>query len=260
MSPRTQSYELDTRSVFSRPRPRSNHRRLVASDLDVVFQPVVDLAGNAGIIGYEALARSRLRALPDAESLFAMAEAEGKVLPLAAALRRMVFARAPAGALFVNLHPAELNDPSLLAQTRPSLWFEVSARHLTTGGVSFARRLAELCARTSARLVIDQVGAGPVDLLEVASLQPDAIKIDRRLVAELGQRGTGDLLVRQLVELGQEIDARTIAVGVETDAQHVRARSIGVELAQGHYYAKPAFPAPTLGRWAWRGQGRGRSD
>ncbi|WP_244945668.1 EAL domain-containing protein [Couchioplanes caeruleus] len=51
-------------------------------------------------------------------------------------------------------------------------------------------------------------------------------------------------LARALASFARDIGARLIAEGVETHAEHEKLRTLGIELGQGYYMARPG-PLPS---------------
>jgi EAL domain-containing protein (putative c-di-GMP-specific phosphodiesterase class I) len=78
-------------------------------DLDVVFQPIVDMQTGA-TFAYEALTRCKWPEFKNPLVLFQQAEAERACGPLGRKIREVAFERCPDAPLFVNLHPHELSD------------------------------------------------------------------------------------------------------------------------------------------------------
>jgi EAL domain-containing protein (putative c-di-GMP-specific phosphodiesterase class I) len=77
------------------------------------------------------------------------------------------------------------------------------------------------------------------------------IKVDRKFVAGCADDRLKQGVCRRIVELADEVGARTVAEGVETRTDFLAVREMGFALAQGFHFAKP-MPARkfarTLGR------------
>jgi diguanylate cyclase (GGDEF)-like protein len=67
----------------------------------------------------------------------------------------------------------------------------------------------------------------------------DFVKIDRSLIAGLGGNYVDTAIVRAVIELAQKLSLRTVAVGVETEAQQQRLRELGCDRAQGFLFGVP---------------------
>lgn len=226
-------------------------RHLRAADLDVVFQPIVRLRRAEGMpvgstFGVEALARCHLPALPDAETLIETAVAEKAMKQLGVVIRRRAMARMPAVDLFLNVHPQELEEQrelrDAIASYEGKVWVEIPADALLGTQPRVREQAAELVRGGAARLVVDHVGAAPLDPLLLVQLRPDAVKLDRRLVTGLHQDPNRRLVATHLIELSLAIGARVIAVGVECEEDRSLLVALGVDLAQGFHLARPGFP------------------
>ena len=168
-------------------------RELLREDLvDVVYQPIVSLAGGA-VAAYEALGRGRHPQLPEGPvELFEIAASIGQEAELSRLFRRraveLVADRRGAPPLFLNTHPVEFARPGLLESLdelralgpRLDLTLEIHESVLAR-----AAALAELRALLQERnvaLAYDDFGAGQARLLELAEAPPHYLKFDRRFV------------------------------------------------------------------------------
>jgi EAL domain-containing protein (putative c-di-GMP-specific phosphodiesterase class I) len=66
------------------------------------------------------------------------------------------------------------------------------------------------------------------------------VKIDREFVADLGTSRSSRHVVGAVVALSQNLGHQTIAEGVEDEATAVVLRELGVDLAQGYLFGRPA--------------------
>jgi EAL domain-containing protein (putative c-di-GMP-specific phosphodiesterase class I) len=85
-------------------------RRVIeAREVSIVYQPVVDLTTRK-IFAYEALARSKAPEFSGPLPLFEAAVADGCTGELGRLLRQIAIDGCPTHTLFINIHPAELNE------------------------------------------------------------------------------------------------------------------------------------------------------
>jgi EAL domain-containing protein (putative c-di-GMP-specific phosphodiesterase class I) len=89
------------------------------------------------------------------------------------------------------------------------------------------------------RLAIDDFGTGYSSLAYVRQFPIDVLKIDQSFVSGIGETAAAGALVHSLVELGKALGIRTIAEGVETEAQRQTLISENTDEAQGFYFARP---------------------
>lgn len=105
-------------------------------------------------------------------------------------------------------------------------------------------RLAPLRA-LGLRVAIDDAGAGYSSLLPIVELQPDIIKIDKSLIGGIAADHPRRSAIRAFVGLAQDLDAATVAEGIETVADLNTVRDLGVTCAQGYLLGRPSSD-PTL--------------
>lgn len=214
----------------------------------IAFQPIVRLRSGA-VHAYEALVRSRAPALASPAELIDAAERLAGVHELGRAVRAKVAARAAAAPrdalLFVNLHPYDLQDPSLfdpgapLSAIAPRVVLEVTERHALDTLPDVRERAAAL-RRLGYRLALDDMGSGHAGLPNLALLEPEVVKIDMSISRGVEERPRQQALVRSLAHLGAELGADVIAEGVETPAERDALLALGCELQQGYQFARPA--------------------
>jgi len=212
----------------------------------IVYQPIVDLKKRA-IFAYEALVRPELFKSPP--ELIDAAVRDGRVGELGRAMREATMANCKDYALFVNIHPNELNERYLVQPDDPifthseELFLELTeAVPLSKLDVS-ASVLREIGDR-GVHVVVDDLGSGYSNLRYLADLNPKVVKIDRELVMGLQPGSRRFTLMRNLVRMCTELQARVVAEGIETVEELSAVIDAGVHLGQGYLLARPAFPPP----------------
>jgi EAL domain-containing protein (putative c-di-GMP-specific phosphodiesterase class I) len=88
---------------------------------------------------------------------------------------------------------------------------------------------------------IDDFGAGHSGLNLLADFQPDVVKIDMALTRNIHLDGVRRAIARSTIALCQELHISVIAEGIETVAEAVALRSLGVRLFQGFLFARPGL-------------------
>jgi len=102
------------------------------------------------------------------------------------------------------------------------------------------------------RIEIDDFGSGHASINGLLAVRPDALKIDRELVAAaLGDDELVELL-RAVVTIGEALDIEVVAEGVETDLQIEMCRTMGCQQIQGYGIARP-MPPEALSEFAREG-------
>jgi EAL domain-containing protein (putative c-di-GMP-specific phosphodiesterase class I) len=241
------------RSVSGSSLKTTSVRDLTIGDLDVVFQPIVDLK-TGSTFAYEALTRCRWPEFKNPIVLFQHAEAERACGPLGRKIREVAFSRCPDAPLFVNLHPHELSDGWLVRPDDP-LFFHDRAVYLEiTESAAFsyfglcAGVLKEICSRGGAYLVVDDLGAGHSNLKRIVDLEPHVVKLDLALIRGIEKSRRQQILVRQVVSLCEELGAKVVAEGIETVEELRAVLDTGAHYGQGYLFAKPAYPIPAA-KW-----------
>lgn len=150
--------------------------------------------------------------------------------------------------LSLNLTAGDLIDldlPELVAQ-RLATWrlpasrftFELTESAMMADrerGLSVMRKLREL----GICLALDDFGTGYSSLSYLATLPLNEIKIDRSFVIGMSGSSEGLRIVRAIVDLTHDLGMRSLAEGVETEAQREQLQALGCADAQGYLYARP---------------------
>jgi len=221
------------------------------------YQPIVSM-DDGRVLGYEVLGRSRLFGLKDPYSMFSAA----KVLNLEGELSRIMREEGvrcgevlpEQHSLFVNTHPAEMDDLDLLvlslreqremAPHRP-LVLEIHEAAVTCSGQMKALRDALL--EINVGLAYDDFGAGQARLIELVEVPPDYLKFDMKLVQNLSAASRERVkLLSSLVQMVQGLGIEPLAEGIEAAADHSICRELGFSCAQGYFYGRPALPKTLL--------------
>ncbi len=99
------------------------------------------------------------------------------------------------------------------------------------------------------RLALDDFGTGYASLAYLQALPLDSIKIDRRFINGVHDKGSRDAaLCRALVSMGQATKLRVVAEGVERREQVSALIDMGYELAQGWLWER-AMPEEIAMAW-----------
>ncbi len=226
------------------------------------YQPILDFKSGS-ILGWEALSRG-----PEGSSfrspviLFETAEQLGRLFALERLCRESAIRNAgqlsDGQKLFLNIHPKTMADPEftpgktleLMQQAGLSpdnVVFEITERHSVQEFDLFYRTLDHYRSQ-GFRIAVDDAGAGYAGLTMIAELQPEYIKLDKSLIDKIHKDPVKRALVETTVTFADKIGSRIIAEGIETKAQAVCLKDIGVHCGQGYFLARPAAPKPELTR------------
>jgi EAL domain-containing protein (putative c-di-GMP-specific phosphodiesterase class I) len=232
---------------------RHVRRGLARGEFVVVYQPIVDVATGQWV-GAEALVRWQHPRWGLVMPGYFIGEVERS--PLVADLTQFVLRQALAelGAmdlpngfkLTVNLaafhasmsgFPCDLNDILAASQTSLQVVFEITERGLLAGIDGVKDSLTEL-RRRGVKFAVDDFGTENSNLALLQRFHFDYIKIDRQFVR--GIVGDDCALVEAITFLAGQVGAQVVAEGVEEPAQQGILKELGVPLAQGFLFAKPA--------------------
>ena len=93
------------------------------------------------------------------------------------------------------------------------------------------------------RVAIDDFGTGRSSLASLARFPVDVVKIDPGFVRDVDHDAVQSAIVSTVVALSKAMGSTTVVEGVETLAQVEELTSIGCDVAQGYYFARPASAA-----------------
>ena len=209
-----------------------------------VFQPVVGLT-DGDVRGYEALTRFDYARRPDL--VFQDAHSVGLGIELETACARAAVRAActlPPGAwLGVNFSPEAVVAGALAAVTaqadRPVV-VEIT-EHVEVESYLAVRQAVARCP--GVRISVDDAGAGYASLRHILELQPEFVKLDIGLVRGIDSDPARQALAAGLRHYADETGNTLIAEGVENAEEARTLRRLGIPLAQGFLFGRPA-PAP----------------
>jgi diguanylate cyclase (GGDEF)-like protein/PAS domain S-box-containing protein len=98
------------------------------------------------------------------------------------------------------------------------------------------------------RLSVDDFGTGYSSLTHLRQMPIDEIKIDKSFVTTMTENEADAAIVRTVVDLAHNLGKQVCAEGVEDQATWRMLRSLGCDLAQGFWIARP-MPADELLHW-----------
>jgi EAL domain-containing protein (putative c-di-GMP-specific phosphodiesterase class I) len=90
---------------------------------------------------------------------------------------------------------------------------------------------------------IDDFGTGYSGLKLLVEYQPNYIKLDRNLIADIHGSHVKQTLVRGIGKICNQLSIVMMAEGVEKAAEYGWLREAGINIFQGYYFARPSFEA-----------------
>jgi EAL domain-containing protein (putative c-di-GMP-specific phosphodiesterase class I) len=115
---------------------------------------------------------------------------------------------------------------------------EVNGTEITRG-LTLAQDIARQMRFRKVAISIDDLGAEWPALVGLEDFPFVGIKVDRALVCGCAHDRSKRGVCRQIIDLAGHYGARTVAEGVETEADFIVARDLGFDLIQGFLFAKP---------------------
>jgi len=151
----------------------------------------------------------------------------------------------------VNLSPHQLRVSNLV-----SLIKKILARHdvgaelinleltetVLLEDLTVVEPLLQQLSKFGVGIHIDDFGTGYSSLSYLAQLPAQAVKIDRAFVSKLANSDTTVRVVQAIVALGQAMNLKVVAEGVESGQQYAIVRRLGCQFAQGFFVAEPMSP------------------
>ena len=227
-----------------------------ARDIDVVYQPLVDLTDGA-LLGLEVLARWRDPVLgPIAPDRFVRIAAE---IGLAYQLDRLIAEKALAQLhawdqagirvphLCVNVAPETITQERAIGVQRLLEMYDIAPHRLTVeviesrvfennNGTAAVQRFRDL----GIRVALDDFGSGRASFSQLVSLPVTGLKIDRSLLSD---HDIDESVLGAIIQAGTALGLAVGAVGIETVEQRDLLRRLGCVMGQGYLFSRPLTAA-----------------
>ncbi len=243
----------------------SLHRALERAELQLFYQPVVDIHGERAV-GVEALLRWNHpdQGLVFPDKFIPVAEESGLIIPIGAWVMREACEQlerwrvdhwsGPNGAMEVNLSARQIDHPDvvetverILAQTGvmpANLTLEITESALMNDAKAALEVLRALKS-LGVTLAIDDFGTGYSSLSYLQRFPLDILKVDKSFVDTLGMESEGSEIVAAVINLAHALGLQVIAEGVETEQQLEVLQRLDCDFAQGYLFSRPV-PATDL--------------
>lgn len=106
--------------------------------------------------------------------------------------------------------------------------------------VSHLQSIFEVYRKNGISVAMDDVGSGYATVEQVIRLKPDYVKIDRALVQGCDENHHLQKRLERITDIARDVGAVVLAEGIERRQEYEICREIGIELAQGYLFGKPA--------------------
>ncbi|BAN49146.1 bifunctional diguanylate cyclase/phosphodiesterase [Metapseudomonas resinovorans] len=222
------------------------------------FQPKFAAGNGRRVIGAEALLRWQhpRRGLLMPDQFIELAEKTGLIIPIGnwvlnEACRQMSLWYAEGHRdwrVAVNLSAVQFCHAGLIGNVRAALdrhhlpancltleITETTAMRDADASLAILGQLSDM----GVDLSIDDFGTGYSSLLYLKRLPANELKIDRGFVRDLERDSDDAAIISAIVALGQALDLRIVAEGVETESQQAFLTGLGCDSLQGFLLGKP---------------------
>jgi diguanylate cyclase (GGDEF)-like protein/PAS domain S-box-containing protein len=227
------------------------------SELVLHYQPQVDLR-TGRIFALEALVRwkhPKLGIVPPVKFI-PMAEATGLIVPIGDWVLREACrqnkawqdAGLPPIVVGVNVSARQFREKNLVARVASALkengleakYLELEVTEsLIMQDVDLAVATMKELQDLGVHLSIDDFGTGYSSLCALKSFPVSRLKIDKSFIDGLLANENDKAVADAVISLGQKLNLRVIAEGVETEAQAAFLRTINCDEMQGYLFSKP---------------------
>jgi len=244
--------------------PAGNTRSAVLAILEqrklsAVFQPILDLDGEE-FVGFEGLIRGPANTqLHSPVNLFCAAQQCGLSLEIEMLCRQVVletFAQLKLpGRLFLNISPSVLTHPSFKnGQTlehmrrlgiRPDQVTIEITENQRTDDIKLMRDALLHYRSMGFKIALDDLGEGFSSLRLWSELHPEFVKIDKHFVKDADSDPLKRQFLKSFQQMAEGSGCLIIAEGIETEAEFLTVKGLGIALGQGYFIARPA-PSPPL--------------
>ncbi|MCB1801080.1 MAG: EAL domain-containing protein [Gammaproteobacteria bacterium] len=232
------------------------HRAVSNDELLLHYQPQYDRQG--GLIGLEALVRweDPARGLVPPDQFIPLAEESGLIVIIGewvlrtacAQMRHWIDRGGPDIRLSVNVAGPQIirsdivrTVTEVLDQTGlPARYLELEVTE--TFVMDNEEKTFDVLARLrelGIRIAIDDFGTGHSSLANLKRLPVDTLKIDRAFVRDIPEDTNDIAIARAIIAMGRQLQLKTVAEGVETDAQKQLLSDEGCDFFQGYLFSRP---------------------
>jgi len=236
---------------------RELRRAVEEKEFVVYYQPQIDLLSGR-VIGAEALVRWQHPSLgivrPDL--FIPLAESNNLIIPIGEQVlaqscittKRLIDEGLFHGRISINVSGKQFDRPDVVETLRriidesalahTSVELEITESVLMSNPKILGEKLIALKA-LGIEVAIDDFGTGYSSLSYLKTFPIDKLKIDQSFIRGLESDEQDRAIVKAIIAMADALGLRTIAEGIEEEAQAVLLKEYGCQQGQGYMYARP---------------------
>jgi len=240
-------------------------RALERNELLLHYQPQLDGTGEH-LVGVEALLRWRHPefGMVSPAEFIPLAETSGQIVAIGewvlrtavAQLKSWIDAGVAPMVVAVNLSAVQFRHAGLPAVVSralsdtglPAQYLELELTESVTANPAAAIAMMDALHGLGVRLSLDDFGTGYSSLSYLKRFPLHTLKIDQSFVRDIDTDPDDRAIVQAIIQMARALNLKTIAEGVETDAQHQFLRREGCDMMQGYRFCRP-MDAAALEMW-----------
>lgn len=231
-------------------------RAAITEQMELVYQPFINLK-NGQVLGAEALIRwrhPRLGTLMPYDFI-PLAEEVGMIIPIGNWVLRQVCEQGKKFqeqgrplALAINLSARQFSEISFIPHVSqvleetgfdPRLLEVEITESMAMENIERTNLKLEELSKVGISIAIDDFGTGHSSLSYLSRFPVNKLKIDKSFI----RRGTVDshntAIIRAIISMGQSLNIKVCAEGVELEQQRSLLKSMGCDMIQGFLISKP---------------------
>ena len=149
----------------------------------------------------------------------------------------------------VNLSTKQLMNRNLLPKLKeildhtkldsPCLKLEITESAIMENSDTALQAIKDIIS-TGVSFSCDDFGTGYSSLSYLHKFPFERIKIDRSFIGTIGKIPISEEIIRTILVLGENLSLEVVAEGIETEGQLQKMCSLGCQLGQGYFLAKPS--------------------
>ena len=248
---------MNVRAVERQSIEENLRRALERHEFVLHYQPKVDLK-TGSITGAEALIRwaHPVRGSVPPAQFIPVAEDCGLILPIGAWVlreacmqaRTWIDAGLPVTTMAVNVSAMQFRNENFLeglfaildeTGMKPELLELEVTESVLMKRADFTASILQTLRERGVRVAVDDFGTGYSSLSYLRKFPLDALKIDQSFIRHITNTPDETAIVSAIISMGQSLNLRVIAEGVETPEEMAFLSAHRCDEAQGYYFSQP---------------------